>query len=508
MRWPRQGGLKKLSKSLFVSGLALQNVSVEEVSLDGKHLVVGCTIYVNEKPIHDYALIDCGATGFAFMDESFARHHQIPFEKLLIPRELEVIDGRPIESGDITHLARTRMELGGHSEELPMFVTKLGRYSMVLGIPWLRQHDVAISFASNTIRFSSQFCASHCLSRPTEIKGTELMDPRVEISMIGAAPLLALQQKEKLELFSLSLHEINQALKEDKQGKSLKASVDIRKVVPEHFHEFLHIFEKAHADKLPPHRPYDHTIPLKEGTTPPYGPLYSMSRNELVAMKDFIEENLPKGFIRSSSSPAGAPCLFVKKSDGSLRLCNDYRKLNEITVKNRYPLPLIQETLMRLQKAKWYTKLDLRGAYNLLRIAEGEEWKTAFRTRYGHFEYTVMPFGLTNAPASFQHFINDTLREFLDDFVNAYIDDILIYSESYEENIRHTRKVLQVLSDAGLHLKPEKCKFHVQTVKYLGIILTPNGIQMDPAKVETVKDWPIPQHLKDVQAFLGFANYY
>lgn len=233
-----------------------------------------------------------------------------------------------------------------------------------------------------------------------------------------------------------------------------------------------------------------------------------MSRNELVAMKEFIEENLPKGFIRSSSSPAGAPCLFVKKSDGSLRLCNDYRRLNEITVKNRYPLPLIQETLMRLQKAKWYTKLDLRGAYNLLRIAEGEEWKTAFRTRYGHFEYTVMPFGLTNAPASFQHFINDTLREFLDDFVNAYIDDILIYSETYEENVRHTRKVLQALKDAGLHLKPEKCEFHVRTVKYLGIILTPDGIQMDPAKVETVKDWPVPQHLKDVQAFLGFANYY
>jgi hypothetical protein len=201
-----------------------------------------------------------------------------------------------------------------------------------------------------------------------------------------------------------------------------------------------------------------------------------MSRNELLAMKEFIEENLPKGFIRSSSSPAGAPCLFVKKADGSLRLCNDYRGLNEITIKNRYPLPLIQEILMRLQKARWYTKLDLRGAYNLLRIAEGEEWKTAFRTRYGHFEYLVMPFGLTNAPDSFQHFINDTLREFLDDFVNAYINDILIYSESYEENVRHTRKVLEALSKAGLHLKLEKCEFHVQTVKYLGVILTPTGI--------------------------------
>jgi hypothetical protein len=483
----------------------LQDVKVQEVSLDGKHLVIACTIYVNEKPIQTYALIDCGATGIAFIDESFASHHQVPFEKLLIPRSLEVIDGRPIESGDITHLARAKMEIEGHREDLPMFVTKLGHYPIVLGIPWLRLHDVAISFASNTVRFGSSYCLSHCLSQPTEVQGIKEdlpSRPNVNISMIGAAPLLTLHKKKKLEVFSLSLYEINQALKASGE------KVDPRKVVPEHFHEFLHLFDKVKADQLPPHRPYDHTIPLVEGTTPPYGPLYSMSRNELVAMKEFIEENLPKGFIRSSSSPAGAPCLFVKKSDGSLRLCNDYRGLNEITIKNRYPLPLIQETLMRLQKAKWYTKLDLRGAYNLLRIAEGEEWKTAFRTRYGHFEYTVMPFGLTNAPASFQHFINDTLREFLDDFVNAYIDDILIYSETYEDNVRHTRKVLEALSNAGLHLKPEKCEFHVQTVKYLGVILTPKGVQMDPAKVEAVKDWPVPQHLKDVQAFLGFANYY
>jgi len=491
---------------LSVSGLALQEVNVEGISLDGKHLVIACTIYVNEKPVRTYALIDCGATGIAFVDESFANLHQIPLEKLLKPRILEVIDGRPIESGAITHLARTRMEINGHSESLPMFVTKLGHYPIVLGIPWLRLHDIAISFASNTVDFSSPYCVQHCLDYPTKIQGISIdppENPDIKISMIGAAPMLRLHRKQKLEILGLSLYEINQALDMDTPEK-----VKLQQVIPEHFHEFLHLFEKAKADELPPHRPYDHTIPLKEGSTPPYGPLYTMTRNELLAMKEFIEENLPKGFIRHSSSPAGAPCLFVKKSDGTLRLCNDYRGLNAMTIKNRYPLPLIQETLMRLQKAKWYTKLDLRGAYNLLRIAEGEEWKTAFRTRYGHFEYTVMPFGLTNAPASFQHFINDILREFLDDFASAYLDDILIYSESYEDNVVHTRKVLMALDKAGLHLKPEKCEFHLQTVKYLGIVLTPNGIQMDPAKVEAVKDWLVPKHLKDVQAFLGFANYY
>ena len=147
-----------------------------------------------------------------------------------------------------------------------------------------------------------------------------------------------------------------------------------------------------------------------------------------------MDENLSKGFIRAYSSPAGAPILFVKKSDGSLRLCVDYRGLNAGTIKNRYPLPLIRETLMRLSKARYYTALDVRGAYNLLRVAEGDEWKTAFRMWYRLYESLVMPFGLTNAPADFQHFINDVLHPFLDAFCTAYLDDILKYSETLEEH--------------------------------------------------------------------------
>ena len=283
---------------------------------------------------------------------------------------------------------------------------------------------------------------------------------------------------------------------------------DIHHLVPEHFHDFLHLFREEDARKLPPHRPYDHKIPLKPGTEPPFGPLYGMSHQELQTLKEYIEENLEKGFIQHSSSPAGAPVLFVKKGDGSLRLCVDYRGLNEITIKNRYPLPLIQETLARLQKARWYTKLDMRGAYNLLRIAEGEEWKTAFRTRYGHFEYAVMPFGLTNAPASFQHFVNDVLRKFLDRTGTAFLDDVLVYSDSLEENIQHTGEILEALDSAGLHLKPEKCRFHVQEVDYLGLVITPGGIRMQPSMVATIQKWESPTSLKGVQEFLGFANFY
>ena len=156
-------------------------------------------------------------------------------------------------------------------------------------------------------------------------------------------------------------------------------------------------------------------------------------------LREYIDDNLSKGFIRQSTSPAGAPILFVKKKDGSLRLCVDYRGLNRVTVKNRYLLPLISEALDRLVGAKVYTKLDIRSAYNLIRIKEGDEWKTAFRTRYGHFEYRVMPFGLANAPATFQGYINYILRDYLDVFCIAYLDDILIYSSDPAEHTRHVR---------------------------------------------------------------------
>lgn len=272
--------------------------------------------------------------------------------------------------------------------------------------------------------------------------------------------------------------------------------------------EFESVFEDREAGTLPPHRSCDHTIPLEPGAKAPFGPLYTLSQKELEALKEYLDENLEKGFIRRSESPAGAPVLFVPKKDGGLRLCVDYRALNSITVKNRCPLPLISETLDRLRTAKYFTKLDLKGAYNLIRIAEGDEWKTAFRTRYGHFEYTVMPFGLTNAPATFQAFLNDVLREFLDSFVVIYLDDILIYSETLEEHHEHVRNVLRRLRDAELQVKLEKCQFHVQKVEFLGYVISPDGISMDPAKVEAIVSWPTPKSVRDIQVFIGFANFY
>jgi hypothetical protein len=161
-------------------------------------------------------------------------------------------------------------------------------------------------------------------------------------------------------------------------------------------------------------------------------------------------------------------------------MCVDYRGLNKVTIKNRYPLPLISRLFDQLDQTKIYTKLDLHGAYNLVRIKEGDEWKTAFRIRYGHFEYNVMPFGLTNAPAVFQHLMNDVFREFLDDFVVCYLDDILVFSKNEEEHINHVRLVLEKLRTAGLYTKLEKCVFHQPQVEFLGYIISGEGLSMDP----------------------------
>jgi hypothetical protein len=235
-----------------------------------------------------------------------------------------------------------------------------------------------------------------------------------------------------------------------------------------------------------------------------------MSRDELLVLRKTLTELLDKEFIRVSNSPAAAPVLFVRKPGGGLRFCCNYRALNKLTRKDRYPLPLIQETLNRIGKAKWFTKMDVIAAFHKIRVKEGDEWKTAFRTRFGLFEWLVTPFGLANAPSTFQQYINYTLQEFLDDFVSAYVDDILLFTDGTRRQHReHVHQVLQKLQDAGLQLDIDKCEFEVQSTKYLGFIIEAGkGLRMDPAKVEAIIDWKAPTSAKGVLGFLGFANFY
>ncbi|KAI2664272.1 Transposon Tf2-9 polyprotein [Labeo rohita] len=250
--------------------------------------------------------------------------------------------------------------------------------------------------------------------------------------------------------------------------------------VPRAYHDLRAVFSRSRAASLPPHRPYDCSIDLIPAA----------------------------GTIVPSSSPAGAGFFFVAKKDGSLRPCIDYRGLNDITVKNRYPLPLMSSAFEILQGAKIFTKLDLRNAYHLVRIKEGDEWKTAFNTPLGHFEYRVLPFGLANAPSVFQALVNDVLRDMLNIFVFVYLDDILIFSPSVSDHVQHVRRVLQRLLENRLFVKAEKCVFHVKSVTFLGHVVSADGISMDLAKVRAVIDWPIPDSRTALQRFLGFANFY
>ena len=268
------------------------------------------------------------------------------------------------------------------------------------------------------------------------------------------------------------------------------------------------VFSATAVNDLPPHRPYDCAIDVEEGKSLPFGPMYRLSHDETKALSDYLDDNLAKGFIRCSTSSAASPILFVKRKTGELRLCVDYRGLNSITKKNRYPIPHIDDLLDQTQGCQVFSVIDLKNAFNLVRIRAGDEWKTAFRTPKGLYEYLVMPFGLTNAPATFQSFIQDTLREYLGIFCVVYLDDILIFSKTQTEHDNHVKLILDKLKDAHLFANPQKCEFDKSQVEYLGFLVGADGIKMNPKKLSTITDWPTPHSAHDIQVFLGFCNFY
>ena len=296
------------------------------------------------------------------------------------------------------------------------------------------------------------------------------------------------ESEKKYEIFSASLADIDKAL-------ARKKYVDPASKLPKVLLKHLELFNEVAADKLPPHRDgVDHKVNLLKDEkghelAVPWGPLYNMSREELLVLRKTLSDYLSKGFIRASSSPAGAPVLFARKPGGGLRFCVDYRALNARSQHDRYPLPLIHETLRMMSKAKWFTKIDIIAAFHNIRIAEGDEWKTAFRTRYGLYEWLVTPFGLTGAPATWQRWINRILQDILDIYCTAYLDDILIYSDgSLEDHYEKVSEVMARLQRAGLQADINKCEFAVTEVKYLGFIIKAGeGVHVDPEKVAAIR---------------------
>jgi len=353
-------------------------------------------------------MIDSGATG-NFISTRYVTSQHLNWKLKRNPYRLTLADGSPVsqEGGWVRkEVYLPELSFGKHQEPITLDTISMD-HDLILGMPWLRKHNPEVDWDRQKLAFLRCKCEKN--------------------QSITKSPIVVKGETTGAELAVLMSD------------------------LPPEYQGFKKLFQEGEPGKtLPKHQPWDHEIPLETGKKPTYGPIYSLSEKELAVLRDYLKDNLEKGFIRPSTSPAGYPILFVPKKDGSLRLCVDYRQLNGITIKNRYALPLISELHDRIRGAKWFTSLDLRGAYNLVRMKEGEEWKTAFRTRYGHFEYTVMPFGLTNAPTTFQALVNDVLREYLDQFTVAYLDDILIYSETEKQHVQHVSKVLKKLEEASV----------------------------------------------------------
>lgn len=408
-------------------------------------------------------LIDSGAEQ-NFIDTSLAAKLNIALEPLSRPLRVHALSGQRLP--DITHVSEfLSLSLSGnHTERICFFSFKAPLTPLVLGHPWLVLHNPHIDWENGAILGWSVNCHVNCL--------------RAAASPVPLPPTASPSDAPDLSM------------------------------VPRVYHDLRDVFCKDRARSLPPHRPYDCAIDLLPGAPLPSSRLYSLSRPERDAMERYIAESLAAGLIRPSSSPVAAGFFFVDKKDGSLRPCIDFRGLNQITVKNKYPLPLLSSAFELLQGMTVFTKLDLRNAYHLVRIREGDEWKTAFNTHQGHFEYLVMPFGLTNAPAVFQAMVNDVLRDFVNRCVFVYLDDILIFSETLEEHRVHVRQVLLRLLENRLFVKGEKCDFHVTSVSFLGHIIEKGDLRTDPEKVRAVVEWPTPPDRRQVQRFLGFANFY
>ena len=492
------------------------------------------------------ALLDSGAQG-NFISPSIINRDEIPWHQKEDPYRLSTVEGTEVGYGngvidmETDHLP---VSIQGHATSMTLDITDTAHHELILGLPWLRATNPRIDWTTGQIFWDNAVTQRRVAingagrssvtedsgeprsNEPTDTSGSKsgtwlwknregsdqswtpeegrsLSDqqkrsgpPRTD----GKTTRYSTTHRQEAQRYLLYIHQKGETMNDEPTDRLAR--------VPRTYHEFRKVFQERLDTVLPQHSRYDHEIPLQEGKVPKYHQIYGLNEEQLKALREYLDENLEKQYIQPSKSPAGYPILFVPKKNGKLRLCVDYRQLNDITIKNRYPLPLIKELRDRLKGAQWFTALDLKHGYNLIRMKEGEEWKTAFRTRYGHYEYQVMPFGLTNAPATFQEMINDVLREYLDVFVIAYLDDILIFSKNPEEHKEHVKKVLQKLQDANLLVEPEKSFFHVQKVDYLGYTIEPGLVRMQKDKVQAIKEWPTPTSVKDVRAFQGYVNFY
>ncbi|KAL5570693.1 hypothetical protein UlMin_020290 [Ulmus minor] len=406
----------------------------------------------------------------------------VPYEKM--SNALNII----LPSGDVLlstyWLKETPIKISGQELYVDLIILEIKDFDVILGMDWLSKYNATIHCKKRKVVFEPHG------KEKFELIGDPKQSRTPMISAIKAFKLLA----NGCEGFLASI------VDNCEDGRSRPEDVLVVK-------DYLEVFPEDLLG-LPPDREIEFEIELLPGTQPISKAPYRMAPAELQELKKQLQELLDKGFIRPSYSPWGAPVLFVKKKDGTMRMCIDYRELNKVTIKNKYPLPRIDDLFDQLQGAAVFSKIDLRSGYHQLSVREKDIPKTAFRTRYGHYEFLVMPFGLTNAPAAFMDLMNRVFRNYLDKFVVVFIDDILIYSKSKEEHEEHLRNTLDTLKKNKLYAKFKKCEFWLEKVGFLGHIVSRDGISVDPSKTEAVSGWSRPKTISEVRSFLGMAGYY
>ncbi|KAJ0833047.1 putative nucleotidyltransferase, Ribonuclease H [Helianthus annuus] len=425
-------------------------------------------------------LFDSGADA-SYVSLRISKKLKRPLSLLSSPHIVELANGRNIEASHV--VKGCKLELSGQTFSIDLFPVTLGSFDVVIGMDWLSKHRAEILCQEKAVRIPRRS------GKPLIVQGSKSGEISGVISFLKAQKCL---RKGHTAILAL----VTNTQEKEKRIEDFPVVRDYPEVFPEEL------------PGLPPHRQVEFQIELAPGAAPIARAPYRLAPAELKELSTQLQELLDKGFIRPSSSPWGAPVLFVKKKDGTFRMCIDYRELNKVTIKNRYPLPRIDDLFDQLQGSSYYSKIDLRSGYHQLRVRNEDISKTAFRTRYGHYEFLVMPFGMTNAPAVFMDLMNRVCKPYLDKFVIVFIDDILIYSKSQEEHEQHLRLILELLRNEQLYAKFSKCDFWLREVHFLGHVVNKDGIHVDPAKIDSIKNWPTPKTPTEVRQFLGLAGYY
>jgi hypothetical protein len=444
--------------------------------------------------------IDSGASA-NFISLDLAQHLRLSSKKLLgDPLDVTLADGSLQHT---SYVFQVPFRMSTYAATCSAYGTVLaGSMHLILGMPWLAYTNPNINWMQGTMVFSTKGRRHRLVSTPYSADRNPTCD-----GLTLSALQLKRASRKGASVFAILLKEMDP---DDDNSDPNPGPTELSFCAPEFsslVSEFSDVFQPP-PKGLPPERSVVHTIPIEPGARPPTRPIYPMSQPELAELKRQLDELIEKGYIEPSTSPYSAPILFVKKKTGELRMCIDYRGLNKITIKNKYPLPHISELLDRLDRVEYVSSIDLNSAYYQVRVAEQDISKTAFSCRYGHFQFRVMPFGLTSAPSTFQRLVNDVFRQHLDDFVVTYLDDILVFSKSAKEHAAHLRIVFALLRKHKLYAKASKCQLGCESLPFLGHIVGRNGIAMDPAKVKAVQDWPTPSNVHHVRAFLGLSGFY